>query len=150
MGFLNIRFKWPNRQAKSALLVTKGFAPSGVLASATGAQTNFSKDRFVLVIFSFCLLSVLAQAAMILISWKKLPPEVPLFYSRPWGEAMLASALALWSLPIMVVVLVTVNFLIAVYFFSDNKFLSRILLMFSFLIALMTFYDTFKIILLLT
>ena len=41
----------------------------------------------------FLLLGLLAagvSAGLILINWKRLPPEIPLYYSRPWGEAQLA------------------------------------------------------------
>lgn len=31
--------------------------------------------------------------------WRHLPPEVPLLYSRPWGQAQLVRPALLWLLP---------------------------------------------------
>ena len=33
------------------------------------------------------------------LSWSRLPPEVPLWYSRPYGESQLTGAWWLWLLP---------------------------------------------------
>jgi hypothetical protein len=33
--------------------------------------------------------------------WKSLPPEVPLFYSRPWGQDQLVSPYFLWTVPLL-------------------------------------------------
>lgn len=40
--------------------------------------------------------SLLAAVTTILLFWKKLPPEVPVFYSRPWGQEQLGGATALF------------------------------------------------------
>ena len=50
----------------------------------------------------FCVVSILAQASLILSASGKLPPQIPIFYSKPWGEPMLGPPIALWILPALV------------------------------------------------
>ena len=33
--------------------------------------------------------------------WRSLPPEIPLLYSRPWGQDQLVSPYFLWLLPLI-------------------------------------------------
>lgn len=37
--------------------------------------------------------------ALVAFFWQNLPPEVPLFYSRPWGQPQLANRVWVWILP---------------------------------------------------
>jgi hypothetical protein len=53
---------------------------------------------------------LVTQLGLILLFWKKLPPEVPLFYSRPWGKEQLASPWFLFLLPGLTLVIFLVNF----------------------------------------
>ncbi|OGD92610.1 hypothetical protein A2697_00415 [Candidatus Curtissbacteria bacterium RIFCSPHIGHO2_01_FULL_41_44] len=111
---------------------------------------EISGDKFSILIFIFCILLILVQVSMILVSIGKLPPRLPLFYSRVWGEAMLAPSIALWILPIIAAFAVIVNFLMAIFVVYQSRFLSRILVIFSFLVVLTTLYGLVKLISLLT
>lgn len=110
--------------------------------------TNLTGDRFSFLIFLFCVLSILACASLILVSWGKLPPQIPLFYSRPWGEAMLAPPAYLWILPAVAALSVITNYATS-NFLSQNRFLVRILTVFSLLVSLTILYTEVKIIALL-
>lgn len=114
------------------------------------ASQSLTADRFSFAILIFCILSILAQISLILVSWGNLPPQLPIFYSRPWGEAMLASPLLLWILPTIAVFLTIVNFSVAIFWFKTNHFLMRVLVIFTALVAFATLYDSAKIIALLT
>lgn len=114
------------------------------------ARASVSSDRLTLAIFIFSLLSVLGQASFILVSLGKLPPQVPIFYSRPWGEPMLARPISLWILPAIATFVFILNFYFFQFFFKNNRFILRILFVFSFVVALFTLYDIAKIISLLT
>ena len=37
---------------------------------------------------------------MIAVFWKKIPPEVPMLYTRPWGQDQLVPPWSLWALPL--------------------------------------------------
>lgn len=65
--------------------------------------------------------------AVVLLSWQKLPPDVPLFYSRPWGEEQLAN-------PVLILLplgLGTLALLVNLVFASlqEDSFLKRVLIL---------------------
>jgi len=109
-------------------------------------QESLSADKLLFSIFLFAILSILAQASLILSASGRLPPQVPIFYSRPWGEAMLATPLALWTLPAISALVSLVNFSISIFLLSKNRFLVRILFVVSLIVSLTTLYNTVKII----
>ena len=110
------------------------------------AQERISSDKFALIVFIFSVFSLLTQSTFILINWGKLPPAIPIFYSRPWGELMLGSPAFLWILPIVTVAFVLTNYFIALFLIQSQYFLNRVLIVFSAIIAFATVYDTVRII----
>lgn len=109
---------------------------------------SISADRFSQVAFIICLVSTLFLSSLILVSWQKLPPELPLFYSRPWGEPMLTKPIFLWILPAISAGVVIVNF--GAKSLLGEKFLARVLVVFALLVSLAAAYGGVKIIALLT
>lgn len=109
------------------------------------ANTGLLQDRFSFWATLLCLIFTVAQIAIILVSFKKLPPELPIFYSKPWGEPMLAGPLFVWILPGLSFLFVAVNYLIARLLISET-FLYRVLIVFAVTFAFAAFYDTAKII----
>ena len=73
---------------------------------------------FILPIFSFLILTFF---------WKKLPPQVPLFYTKPWGEEQLAKNFFLWMLPSFSLILTLINLRIASLFYNARSFLSYLI-----------------------
>ena len=72
------------------------------------------------------------QILLILFFWRKLPPEIPLFYSRPWGEEQLANSWSLFILPSLTIIVFLINFsfsyLVKKYFpEKEEKLLLKIL-----------------------
>lgn len=105
-----------------------------------------SLDRFSLLIFIICLLSILFLSSLILVSWGKLPPELPLFYARPWGEPILAKPIFLWILPAISLGVLLVNFAINNLMGDERKFLSKVLVVFALLVSILATYTGTKII----
>lgn len=91
------------------------------------------------------LLTALA-AGLVALTIKDLPPEIPLFYSLPWGESRLTSPIWLWILPAVSGVILLINLLISQFLFETV--LSRILVATTTLVALMSLISLGKIILL--
>lgn len=50
---------------------------------------------------------------IIVLSWSRLPPEVPLFYSLPWGENQLADQIWLLVLPLLALGVTGFNLLVS-------------------------------------
>ena len=46
-------------------------------------------------------MGVVVGVGLLSVYWKYLPPEVPLLYSRPWGEDQLVSPYFLWLIPLL-------------------------------------------------
>lgn len=108
-------------------------------------EQDVSRDKFSLFVLIFSILSILAQAALILIYWKRLPPELPLFYSLPWGEKILVRPLFLIILPLTVLVFTTLNYWILLSI-GENVFLKRIITTFTFLGSFLCIYSLVKLI----
>ena len=78
-----------------------------------------SYQRWILI---FNIFFILATVVILALAYPHLPPQVPLFYSRPWGERQLAA-------PVFLAIFPFLSFLI----FLLNTLLGRIFLSFPFL-----------------
>lgn len=114
------------------------------------AQSKLFSDKIFLWAFIICLVSTISGAVLILVSLHKLPPLLPLFYLHPWGDTRLASPAELWLLVAISAGFTLVNFALALTISGESKFLPRVLVVASIVIAIAAFYDTFKIISLVT
>jgi len=96
--------------------------------------------RFSLGLFTLTLLFFLAF-------WSRLPPKIPLFFSRPWGENQLAARN--WPLIIsLVYFLVAVfNLRLASFFVKKNLFLAKILVWTTTILSLLVTTTIIRIIL---
>lgn len=122
---------------------------SGKFSIAQEAKTGLFSDRVDVAILAFCLFFELAQLLLIGIYWKRFPPQIPLFYSKPWGEGILASPVLLWLLPALALFYIILNFTIAIIIYKFEKFLARVIVCASGLVSFISFYAVFKIVTLL-
>jgi hypothetical protein len=82
--------------------------------------------------------------------WHRLPPQLPLFYSRPWGENQLVEKNYFIILPLSVFILSLFNLRLASTLFRREILISQILVWSTLLINLLvniTLYNILKIIL---
>jgi hypothetical protein len=124
--------------------------PSGKLHISQEDPEGLFKDGLSFFVFLFCVFAILSQVLLVVFSWSKLPPQVPVFYSKPWGEEILSSPFMLLLLPGLNLIFFAVNYLILTFIVRESPFLSKTLVLFSLLVSLIAFYGTFKIIFLLT
>jgi hypothetical protein len=68
----------------------------------------------------------LLMLATFLIRINTLPPQIPLFYSLPWGENQLADTWWIFILPICLNLLFFLNNYLYKKFFSDNELVKKI------------------------
>lgn len=107
---------------------------------------SLSADKLLFFVFVLCVFFLLIQIALILTSNSKLPAQIPLFYSLPWGEKELASKVWLWILPLLSFGTMFVNFSIGLFFCANNIFLKRTLFLGALVVAVLSLIDTLKII----
>jgi|SRR3989344_6169541 len=110
------------------------------------ASRRIAADKFSFFCLIICVFAIFSQIALILTSWGKLPPQLPLFYSRPWGADMLSPTVGIWILPALAIFALVLNFLLGFLLSRENFFLMRVLLVFASIISVSALYDVVKII----
>lgn len=95
------------------------------------------------VIF-FSMLSLI----VIVVCWTKLPPLLPLWYSRPWGVDQLAPPIFLLILPLASISVYTVNLLLSMYVLCEYLIFCQTLMLSSLLVSILSCIAVIKIILL--
>jgi len=108
--------------------------------------TGMFADKLLFFIFLFCMLSTLLQSLLILTALAKLPPEIPLFYSKTWGGQMLAPKPYVWILPAITLGIYLLNMLVSRFLLFKDEFLKRALFISGAIVAIAAFLDTSKII----
>lgn len=91
---------------------------------------------------------LIAQVLLIIFSWQRLPPELPLFYSQPWGKGQLTSPTGLLLLPFLSLAVVLVNSLLLNLIPKEEKLIPKILVSATAVFGLLCLITLTKIILL--
>lgn len=87
---------------------------------------------------------IILQLIFIWYWYTDLPPEIPLFYSRPWGAEQLAGSSKVFLLPMFSFSTVLLNNLLAIFFLRYNLLLSRLLIVVSLLFSIFSFVAVFR------
>ncbi len=121
--------------------------PSNLFANTKPKNNFFSlSDKILVSIVTTGLIMVLLSVLSLIIKWQNLPPQVPLFYSKPWGNEQLAAKPLLWSLPVLAVVIWLLDLTLIRTFLKNDEFLSRILAIFGVLAAILISITLVKIV----
>lgn len=98
-------------------------------------------------IFFLSITISLATGGFVLLFWQNLPPQVPLFYSRPWGEEQLGQP-HLLALPLLLgIVFLGLNSFLS-YIVPENSFLKRVLILGGLMSCLLASIALIRIVLL--
>jgi len=79
------------------------------------------------------MLLLCCSVLVILFSWNKLPTEIPLWYSKPWGQNRLADPLWLFLLPSASLFWYLINSFLSVHISKNHLVFSQILYLSSLL-----------------
>lgn len=85
------------------------------------------QDKPVKLAFSLYLGLLFLTLAFLLLIWRRLPLQLPLFYSLPWGEEQLGTPLMLLILPSSSLVIGIINFFLAAMFWKSQPLAAKIL-----------------------
>lgn len=102
-----------------------------------------TRSTIIQLIFSITINLILAM--WLFVKRAAIPPEVPLWYLRPWGEAQLAPSHYLWLLPGLAVGIFVVNLLLARLFFRRERVFSQLLILFSTLVSFLLGFAFYRI-----
>lgn len=102
-------------------------------------------DRYVVVTTIISILAILLISLSFFIVYAILPERLPLFYSKPWGEDQLVSKEGFMILPLIILIISSVNLMIFSQLHPTQKILKRVLLLNSALVSVMAFITTVNI-----
>lgn len=111
---------------------------------------NFWQEKINRNFLRWNLILIIVQIGLIVFKFNDLPSQVPLYYSRPWGEEQLASTTSLFLLPTFSIIVLIINNLIANLLLKSIPMLSRLLVIFSLAFSLFTSISLAKIIFLIS
>ncbi len=109
-------------------------------------SASLSSDKLFVWGSLICITFVFLSSLFLLLVYRGLAPQVPLFYSLPWGEKMLADRVWLWLLPIVSLTVFSLNLFLAGKLARDLAILSRILVWTATFVSLILFITLFKIV----
>lgn len=112
-----------------------------------GIQQGIFASRISYFSFWVVVVSLICQLVLIVLSMGKLPGKIPIFYSMPWGESMLAAAISIWIIPILNLGIAAFDYFLINRYKAD-RFLSSSLSALVILVSFICVYGTLKIILL--
>lgn len=70
-----------------------------VSTKKAGSKPYLGTDKVISLSLLFSLFLIFFQSLFLLLVYRSLPKELPLFYSRPWGDQQLGQRWWLWILP---------------------------------------------------
>jgi len=99
---------------------------------------NIKVANWLIIFFSFLFIGL---------KWRALPPQIPLFYSRPWGEDQLAGKEMVLLLPTASFGISLINEILSrVFFKKRGVFFEKISFCSSFLVSILACISLIKII----
>lgn len=90
--------------------------------------------------------STLLQLSVLALAWSRLPPLVPLWYSKPWGTDQLAPPIFLSVLPLISMLTHLINTSIAMYITTDYLIFTQSLCLSSVIVSVLSLISIVKII----
>lgn len=91
---------------------------------------------------------LLIQAIIFVLKFNYLPPQIPLFYSRPEGEDQLVDWWGIFFIPLMILFFYVLNTYTFSKFFKEDELIKKFILILNFSITIILSLVFLKIILL--
>lgn len=91
--------------------------------------------------------AIVVAGIIIAVNWQKLPPEIPLYYSKPWGDVQLAQKYFL-GLPLLFSATLLVANSIIIQLIENNPFFRKVLISGSMIASILASITVIRIVLL--
>jgi len=109
-----------------------------------------TRDKTIRLCLRLGLFLLIVQLAILAFFWRKLPPQVPLFYSRSWGKEQLVSPIALLVLPAASLMITLANLATVSLMPGEERLASQLLVIFATVFNFLCLVTLFKIVILVT
>jgi len=106
----------------------------------------FWQEKINGVIFRWNIFFILSEAVLIFFKFNDLPPQLPLYYSRPWGESQLATSSLILLLPLLSLIILILNNFLAVFLLKSMRLFSRLLIIVSLIFSMFSAVTLFRIV----
>lgn len=114
------------------------------------SNKDIFKNKIIKKYFKYSLFLISSSIIFAVFKFKDLPPEVPLFYSLPWGKKQLADKVFIFILPLSSILVLLLNLFLAKKIKEDFIIIKEILIIGAFLFSLILTITLLKIIFLVT
>lgn len=109
------------------------------------AWNDIKKNWFISVVHKFVIGLFILSVGLLIWRFRVLPPKVPLWFSRPWGEDQLASPYWLLLLPISSMLWYGIDLVISIYVTTEYLIFTQMLFLSSLIVSLLSFITLIKI-----
>ncbi len=109
---------------------------------------RFWQEKINAHILRWNILFIFLELGLLVIKFNSLPPQVPLYFSLPWGDQRLTSVSSLFLLPSFSILILVLNNFISQILFTTSLLLSRLLVVFSLVFSFLSLISLFQIIIL--
>jgi len=96
------------------------------------------------------ILLILVLLAIFIFKFDRLPPQIPLLYSKIEGEDQIVDTFMIFFLPFGSFLIIVINNVIFAKYFFENKFVSRIIYYVNLLVILFTSFIFLRILFLIS
>jgi hypothetical protein len=101
-------------------------------------------DKILFRFYAGSFLIIILTVIYILISYRNLPPVIPIFNQLPWGDERLGNPFAIFFPDIIVLVIFLINILLSEISYTKSPLIARMFAVTSFLISFLTFLFIFR------
>lgn len=107
--------------------------------------TTVLRNSWFITSIRLVIILAVVEASLIGLLYKHIPFQVPLFFSRPWGEEQLVPKIYLFSLPAGLIILTIVNVCVSALVYEKENLLAYLLVFSVTLVALLVSITLFQI-----
>lgn len=122
----------------------------GETARIKSAWNTIKNNWLISIVHKFTFILFVLSILLFVLRYTRLPPLVPIWYSRPWGLDQMAPPYVLLVLPIGSLVIYGINVLISVYVTAEYLIFTQMLFVSSLIVSLLSSYALIKILFLVT
>lgn len=107
---------------------------------------KFWQNRTYSLFFRWNFVLLILQFTYLFYFYSRLPSQVPMYFSQPWGNSWLVSTPFLFLIPLFALLIILINSIIALLIHRQWPLLARLLLAFSLVFALLSSVSLYHII----